>query len=357
MSYAQSAGNMPPTPPKVPGPQASGAGGEEVMEEPVHAGLPPWLDAAFPWMVSVTFHLGLFLVFTFAIWIHQRPVNDDTEKIIIPSSFQDESNLPQVEHPGLNGDPNRDARQNLIENVKTQGWAETESPDNLQSALAGENAENVADMIALGTGGSIGKGSGGVGKGTGGVLAPYGTPGGGNGIGVKFYNTKANAHKIVYILDYSGSMLETFDYLREEAKRSVNSLLPVQSFSVVMMSESSTSIFPALMRATPENKKEFANKIGMYAAKGQNDDMLDPFKDAFAKAFEMQPEIIYYETDGKADPRLVEEVDKLNKSKKVRVNTIGFMTSNDAMAEDQLKEIAKRNGGLFKSVKEQDLGK
>ena len=348
---------MPPTPPKVPGPQASGAGGEEVMEEPVHAGLPPWLDAAFPWMVSVTFHLGLFLVFTFAIWIHQRPVNDDTEKIIIPSSFQDESNLPQVEHPGLNGDPNRDARQNLIENVKTQGWAETESPDNLQSALAGENAENVADMIALGTGGSIGKGSGGTGKGTGGVLAPYGTPGGGSGIGVKFFQTKANAHKYVYILDHSGSMLETFDYLREEAKRSVNGMLPVQSFSVVMVSESASVIFPALVRATPDNKKEFANKIATYAAKGQNDELLEPFKEAFVKAFAMQPEIIWFLTDGKSDPKLIQVVDDLNKGKKVRVNTIGYLTEHDPMCEDQLKDIAKHNGGQFKSVKEQDLGK
>ena len=165
------------------------------------------------------------------------------------------------------------------------------------------------------------------------------------------------AHKIVYILDNSGSMLETFDYLREEAKLSVNGMLPVQSFSVVMVSESASVIFPTLVRATPDNKKEFANKIATYAAKGQNDELLAPFKEAFEKAFAMGPEIIYFETDGKSDPRLIEEVDKLNKGRKVRVNTIGFLTANDAMCEDQLKEIAKRNGGLFKSVREQDLGK
>jgi hypothetical protein len=46
----------------------------------------------------------------------------------------------------------------------------------------------------------------------------------------------------------------------------------------------------------------------------------------------------------------------LNKNKKVRVNTLAFVNP-DPSYEDQLKEMAKKNGGVFKFVAEKDLGK
>ncbi|MCL2646522.1 MAG: VWA domain-containing protein [Phycisphaerales bacterium] len=330
---------------------------EQFVEEAGQAGMPPWLEAAFPWAVSVTGHLGLFLVFAFALYVNAHQPQDDTEKIVIPASFADESNLPMVEHPGIDGDPNRDARQNINEFAKTQGWAQTESKDNVASMLEGSEGDNVVDMIATGTGGSVGRGNGGVGKGSGGVQAPYGVPGGGRGIGVKFFEQKATAKKIVYILDHSGSMLDTFDFLRQEAIRSVNQMIPVQSFGVVMFSERASVIYPQLQRATTETKKDFASKLQNFRAQGMNDDLLDPGKEAFEAAFQLQPEVIYFLTDGRFDPRLIEIVtNQLNKAKKVRVNTLAFVI-NDPISEDQLKELAKKNGGVYKFVSEKDLGK
>ena len=335
-------------------PQVEADQAEEQFEEQ-HAGMPPWLEAAFPWAVSVTGHLGIFLIFAFTLYIGSHQAQDDTERIVIPQSFADESNLPMVEHPGIDGDPNRDARQNINEFSKTHGWAEIESADNVATMLSGSEGDNVVDLIATGTGGSVGKGSGGVGKGAGGVQAPYGTPGGGRGIGVKFFDSKGSARKIVYILDHSGSMVETFDYLRQETIRSIGAMLPVQSFSVVMFSESASAIYPQLQRATPEIKQDFAKKIMNYRAQGYNDDLFDPFYDAFKKAFDMQPEVIYFLCDGNFDPRLVDAVtNQLNKNKKVRVNTLMYV-STDPSCEEQLKELAKKNGGAYKFVAEKDL--
>ena len=238
------------------------------------------------------------------------------------------------------------------------GRRRAKSDDNVASMLEGDKGDNAVDMIANGTGGSIGKGQGGNGKGTGGVLAAYGTPGGGNGIGVKFFDTRTAAKKIVYILDHSGSMLDNFDYLRQEAIRSVNGMLPVQSFNTVMVSEQASYIFPTLERMTPENKKDFAAKLNTYRAQGMNDDLLAPFQEAFEKAFAMQPEVIYFETDGHFDPRLMDVVTSLNKKMgmKVRVNCLAFV-NHDPSYEDQLKEMAKKNGGAYKFISEKDLGK
>ena len=69
-------------------------------------------------------------------------------------------------------------------------------------------------------------GLGNIGTGDGGVLAPYGTPGGGSGgPRTRFYGSQANAIKIVYILDHSGSMVDDFSFLQEEVAKSVGGLL------------------------------------------------------------------------------------------------------------------------------------
>ncbi|MCL2641095.1 MAG: VWA domain-containing protein [Phycisphaerales bacterium] len=172
---------------------------------------------------------------------------------------------------------------------------------------------------------------------------------------VKFYGISDSAKKIVYVLDHSGSMLDTFDFMRTEAIRSVNALTPEQSFGVVMFSERESVIYPKLQAATPEVKKDFATKMQMYRAQGMNDDLLDPSLKALEVAFKLQPEVIYFLTDGRFDPRLIDVVTKkLNKNKKIRVNTVAFVL-NDAISEEQLKDLAKQNGGAYAFVAEQDL--
>ncbi|MCL2646419.1 MAG: VWA domain-containing protein [Phycisphaerales bacterium] len=324
------------------------------LEEQGDVGMPAWLEAVFPWSVSVTGHLGLFLVFAFVLYVSVHQAVDDTVPIVIPMFVPDASNLQQVEYKGT-GNLESNTAQNL-KFTTTDGWAQTESLDNVAGMLSGGPGDYMANMIAVGTDAHVGKGPGGAGNGAGGVLAPYGVPNLGGRIGTKFYGLPS-AKKIVYILDHSGSMLDTFDFLRQEAIRAVNAMLPVQSFSVVMFSERESVIFPQLQRATTETKKDFASKLQNFRAQGMNDDLLDPALKAFEAAFAMQPEEICFLTDGRFDPRLIDIVtNRLNKARKVRVNTLAFVI-NDPTSEDQLKELARKNGGSYKFVSEKDLGK
>lgn len=342
-----------------------GQGGEEFVVE--GGGMPVWLDVAFPWMVSFMLHLGVGLVFVFTMYAFGGAAADNVpDPIVIPSSFEDPSlttGTPGgVPHPGTGDDPNRDAAQDKLKEVmKADGWAQNQSDANAASFLDGATADNDALMITSGSGGSIGKGAGGAGRGEGGPIAPYGTPGGGTQAGPKssFYGTGGNAVRIVYILDHSGSMLDNFDYLRKEVKKSTEAMAPIQKFNIVMVSESAAVIGPkgaALPWATVEFKREVVNKLYTeFRAQGRNDDLLPPFKEAFEEAFKMKPQLIFFLTDGHFDPKLMEVVNGLNKDKKVIINTLAFV-NRGAEYEEQLQKLSKENGGKYKFVAENDLG-
>lgn len=333
---------------------------EEGLEE--ESGLPPWFDVAAPWMASIVFHLGIGLLVLFLSWFMLKAYRaiEPPEPIIIPTSFSDPGTPGGVPNPGqLNS--NRDAAQDKIKDVlKSDGWAQTESNSaSVSSVLSGAAGEQAADAIFRGSGGSTG-GNGGNGMGSGGPIAPYGTPGGGMGAGPKsaFFGTGGGgAYRIVYIIDHSGSLLDNFDFLREEVKRSVGNLLPVQQFAVVAFSEDVTVLGPqSLQRATTDAKRDLEKRIDEIKAQGQNDDMLPPFEHAFESAFSLKPQLIYFLTDGAFDSKLYDVIKSLNKDHKVRINTLAFVNA-DPRYEGQLKELAKDNGGVYKFVSEKDLGR
>ena len=181
----------------------------------------------------------------------------------------------------------------------------------------------------------------------------------GGGVGPKsaFYGTGGNATRIVYILDCSGSMLDNFEFLKKEAISSVNNLVPLQFFAVVLVSDHVIPIGPnQLQCALPEAKKQFAEQLGKQNAEGQNDDLLLPFQQAFERSvFAMKPELIYFLTDGHFDDTLIKVVNQLNRDKKVHINTLAFVTE-EAAYKQQLEGLARENGGVYKFIPERELG-
>ena len=339
----------PPTPPK-------GQAEKIVEAEP----LPDWQDAFFPWMISLTFHVAIGLVVAFTVFLAYRTAKGkEADVIIIPNSFEDPafSEHPGgIPHPGENGDPNKDAMQALRDRLKNDGWNQAgQSAPNPLSAMGGADE---APWIAAGKGGSVGTGKSGE-SGSEGSAAAYGVPGGGSGAGLRssFYGTGGNATRIVYILDHSGSMLDNFDFLRLEAIKSVDRLVPLQSFAVVLVSDHVSMAGPAqLTVALPEAKKQFGDALKKERAEGQNDNLLGPFEQAFNRAFAMRPQLIYFLTDGRFGDGLIEKVNVLNKDKKVHINTIAFVTEEPGYKE-QLEQLAKDNGGSYKFIPERDLGR
>jgi len=161
--------------------------------------------------------------------------------------------------------------------------------------------------------------------------------------------------KIVFVVDRSGSMTDSIDYVKEELKRSIGDLAEEKEFHVLFYSSGPCVEMPTrrLVNATERNKAFAYEFIDGIIAQGGTDP-----SDALRRAFAVRPDVIYLLTDGEFDRAIVGLVRGLNAGGRVRVHTIGFLyTWPGTSAEGVLKQIAAENGGNYKFVSERDLGR
>ena len=391
-----------PTPPPPPGsappqagvakvgpPSAAGAPVGAVLADPNASDLGPVVEVGFwqlpfvqnvlPFITSLVLHLSLIVIglVTMRV-INAVTTNVNREQVIIPDSDMVEEGPPGgIPHPGLGGDPTRDAAQDKFPDVPkdSKGIAEKPGP-NLQVSLmgGGSGSQEGSALIGIGPGGGIGSGIGsgkgtGVGSGDGdgsGVLAPFGVPGGGGGIGPKsnFIGMGGNAHRIAYVCDASGSMLQMFDSLRVEIRKSVDNLKPVQSFNLIFFQEQGfqTAEKMSLMPANPESKRKSYDFLDKMYVKGETNPI-----PALDLAFKQGPELIYLLTDGDfngpGNDAVVKYCQERTKDGKIKINTIAFL-SKDSKDNPQdlefvkaLQAIAKNSGGKFRHVTDDDLAR
>ena len=161
--------------------------------------------------------------------------------------------------------------------------------------------------------------------------------------------TRSGANKIVYVVDKSGSMTDSIDYVKFELKRAIGELDAGKTFHVVFYSSGPALEMPTrrLVDATDRNKRRAFDFIDGVVAGRQTDP-----SDALRRAFAVRPEVIYLLSDGEFDRAIVGLVRRLNVDGKVQVNTIGFLYD---VGEPILREIAGQNGGRYKFVAERDL--
>ncbi len=165
--------------------------------------------------------------------------------------------------------------------------------------------------------------------------------------------------RIVYLVDRSDFSAESIVPLVKEVERAVGGLSPVQRFGLIVCDEGEESAEiltegAAPVYATPEIRREAIAKLGNVPRKGLQVEPVVPLLDGFQKAFAMKPDLVFFVTQGRFEPRLIEQVRKLNSGKsKVPIYTIAFMGRDDGYF-DQLRQIAKDSGGWFKYVARKD---
>ena len=171
----------------------------------------------------------------------------------------------------------------------------------------------------------------------------------GSGRGSGFFGAGGEARKIVYVVDRSGSMTDSIDYVKFELKRSIGELGEEKEFHVIFYSSGPPVEMPTrrLVNATDRNKQLAFEFIDGVIPQGET----DPSK-ALERAFDVKPELIYLLTDGEFDKAIVGLVKKQNAGGQVTVHTIGFLYR---MGEQVLKQIAEENEGNYKFVSEKDL--
>jgi len=340
----------------------------------------PFVQNVLPFLTSLVLHIGVIVFGVMMLKVGQAVVVALRQEQIIVPEAEMVTNGPEggIPHPGLGGDPTRDAAQDKFPDVPkdSKGLAEKPGPTLQVSLIGGGGGEadgqtpiGLGANTTLGSGSGVGAGLGqgygsGVGDGTG-ALAPFGVPGGGGGLGPKsnFIGLGGNAKRIAFVCDASGSMLNMFDSLRVELRKSVSSLIPIQSFNVVFFRDEGLQAadLRTLLIATPENKRKTFEFLDTMSPHGQTNPI--PALEAVSK---MQPELIYLLTDGDfsgpGNAAVVEYCQKQFGATKTKINTIAFVAreSKDNPTDLEyvkvLQQIAKSSGGKFKFVTDDDLG-
>ena len=162
--------------------------------------------------------------------------------------------------------------------------------------------------------------------------------------GGQFFGIEAVGQSFVYVIDVSGSMAGApIQRAKQEIIRSISSLSYDQSFYVVFFADDefpmhSPDIVRSLVDATPANVKETTQWIESFDEEGGTEPQA-----ALSRALSLQPDAVYFLTDGEFDPNVVSFIKSSNR-KGVKINTVSFV---DRSGEALLKEIARTTGGTY----------
>jgi hypothetical protein len=191
-----------------------------------------------------------------------------------------------------------------------------------------------------------------------------------------------NAYHIVYVVDRSGSMLDTFDEVRMEMLSSISKLNTQQTFHVIFfaLGTPQENAPRTLVYASEEYKRQAAAYLKTIQPQGQTDPL-----PALRRAFEVlkaapndrRGKLIYLLTDGDFqspdNQTVVAEIRRLNADKSISINCIlhvrldkgsktkgelaPYIAGNKPLPSDLeqkipganvLRQIAAENRGRFK---------
>ncbi|MEK6644878.1 MAG: hypothetical protein AABZ08_13320 [Planctomycetota bacterium] len=332
-----------------------------VLPLPTRARVAPLVGSA---GISVLLHAGLLLLFSVATWAittateNANPeygaqlVAEETPPIGLTGSFRFPGNAGVDVPDSARAGPSLTTGDALGEILKS------ESKESIRPSVA-SGSESLAelsrgelsrsDIVGVGIGGGQGSSSGGAGSGLGDRDVAGGGPVGSMwGVG-----QGQNARSVVYVMDRSGSMTDTFTLLQRELMRAVGSLNQDQLFNVLWFNEGkATELFPRLKAATLDNKREAFDAIKSIVPSGQTQPV-----DAVKRALAYQPDVMFLLSDGdfgEDNKRIMTMIKQSNPGKRTRLNTILFVYDTIGSGERVLREIAESNGGSYKHVTEDD---
>ena len=364
-----------PLPPQ-PAPATPAPGAEPPLPTPRADPQPsfwqqPWAQDLVAFATSLIFHVTLIVVGLVLYKELPRIITPVQEQVIIPdATIIEGAEVGGIPNPGLGGDPNLPAAQSVDANVNVaEGWSDKRSETLSQNLMGGGSADAEPDSViglglrsGLGSGQGAGSGRGndtGAGSGDSGGIAPFGVPGGGAGLGPKspFMGISGNAKYVAYVCDASGSMLNKFPALKQELKKAIDVLRPIQAFSIVFFADPDRKpqvLAPNLVLATPDKKRDAYKFLDGVSTSGSTDPI-----PGLEIAFRQKPQLIYLLTDGDFPDNnaVLARIRNLNQDKAVKINTIVFVDASNAEKTiiDLMKQIASENGGVFKVVSQDDL--
>lgn len=182
-----------------------------------------------------------------------------------------------------------------------------------------------------------------------------------------FFGVAGNAQNVVYVVDASGSLVDTLPYVLVELRRSILRLAEQQRFTVLFFQGNDLLEIPptGLRQATAINQQRATQWIspdaGHLFAKGRSNPL-----PALQKALGYEPDIVFLLTDNLAaqqsgvtdDKTLLKQIHQANTGK-AAIHTIQFLykdvTGEQTDTVPLLKQLAQQNDGQYTFVDAKDL--
>ncbi len=161
---------------------------------------------------------------------------------------------------------------------------------------------------------------------------------------VQFLGAEGKGHRLVFVIDKSGSMSGArFNAARDALTQTLRALPPETLFMIYVF-DHGAEVMPAndILPATPENIASAVKWVGSRGTSGGT----DPAQ-ALRWAFGLKPDTIWLLSDGEFGDQTA-MLRQLNPNRAVRINTIAFQDPSGAV---QLKQIADEHGGVYRFAK------
>lgn len=306
------------------------------------------LVSLLPWGVSILFHVGLVLIAIFVIWSTIKQPQENDRLIEVESSIIQEE--PQLD--ALPSDDANPLADSTTPNPRVPPRPVDRPSTVLDTTIGAEGAVALGDVFEDGGADKPG---------------PFDmtTPGGGTD-GVNFI-VKDSAKRIAFVIDASGSLLDSMPFVITNLKKAIGALGPHQSFTVIFsQSDKAIEVPPQGMHsADTDHKKQALDWIDMGSGNVVPQGRSQPIV-AIKTALRYKPEVIFllsdnitghgqFETDQK---QLLADVIKANKAK-ARINTIQFLYPDPLISvglKPTLEVISSATGGKYKFIDGHELG-
>jgi hypothetical protein len=293
-----------------------------------------------PWGVSFLFHAGMVLLAIFVVWSTAVKV-EEKEEIIPIARLSATPGMPKLQKTTSTSTSLQKTARKITTKQSVKTVSNVPSKDTSQT-LIGASSPTGAPMQASSSSGS-----------------PFG--------GFYGTGTGGNATKLAYVIDASGSLVDSLPFVIAELKRSVSQLSDKQTFTVIFFQgEDAIEVPPKGPKpATSEMKQKVIEwidlDIGHIIPMGQS----NPIK-ALKLALSYEPQLMFLLSDnitgyGKYEvfqKRLLGEIDKANLGD-TKINTIQFLYPDplgDVGLTPTMELIAEKTKGVYKFVDARELG-
>jgi hypothetical protein len=325
------------------------------------------VEPLIPWAVSVLFHAGILLLACFIVWTAAN--NEIDEEPVIPNT---------------NLNKNLHARVNMMNptTITQTRQSDSNTPrDFFETHHGGGPGSSKREAANFGIGDS-GKGEAGKGRGdSGSDFGVIGIKGDGKGhdtpfkIGesgasefkTRFMECDGNGRRVIYLIDASGSLIDTLPFVLMELKRSIDALSEKHEFTVIFFHGSEPFEVPGgkgLRQATALNKRQVTTWIDPIAGNVVPAGLSNPLN-AMRLALSYKPQLIYLLSDNitgqgryEVDQRqLLREIANANRSM-TKINAIQYLRPDPLLRAGMpgtMQLIANQMGGVYKYMGAREL--